>query len=116
MITQLKSVMETVCLLSVTILIFKSLLHEISTAWETSEMYILFLPVINVKLRFQASAAVRTTSVLFSRSVDWYFVNDVFGQPVGPVFQGQAALLDEFEWQNFKRFSPMKHKSIYPVL
>jgi hypothetical protein len=40
MITQLKFVIETVCLLSVTILIFKYLLHETPTAWETSELYI----------------------------------------------------------------------------
>jgi len=58
MITQLKFVLETVCLLSVTILIFKYLLHEIATAWETPELYILLLPIINIMLRFQASAAV----------------------------------------------------------
>jgi hypothetical protein len=58
MITQLKFLMETVCLLSVTILIFKYLLHEIPTAWETSGVYILFLPVINAMLRFEASATV----------------------------------------------------------
>jgi hypothetical protein len=58
MITQLKFVMVTVCLLLATILIFKYLLHEIPTAWETPELYILILPVINVTLRFQVSAAV----------------------------------------------------------
>lgn len=58
MFTQLIFVMETVCLLSVMILNFKYLLHEIPTAWETSELYILFLPVINAMLRFEASATV----------------------------------------------------------
>jgi len=34
------------------------------------------------------------------RSLEWYFITDVSGQPIGPIFRGQAVIFICVQWQH----------------
>ena len=54
--------------------------------------------------------------VLLLRSVDWYFVTDVSGQPIGPILNGQAVLILEDGTDRFPETSATNYHSTLPKI